>query len=57
MAEVEVCRIDDPPGWGPYLSVEDARKIDQIRTALRENDLRAASRLGRIYRLMPVNAA
>ena len=57
VAEVEVRQIDDPPGWGPYLSVEDARKLDQIRAALKTGDVLAASCLGRIYRLVPVNAA
>ncbi len=57
VAEVEVRPIDDPPGWGPYLSVEDARKLDQIRSALKAGDVAAASSLGRVYRLVPVSAA
>ena len=57
IAEVDVAQIDDPPGWGPYLSVEDARRLDQIRAALRTGDMQAAGRLGRVYRLVPVSAA
>ena len=55
-AEVEVLLIDDETGWSPYLSVEDARKLDAMRRALRCDDLAAATRLGRVFRLLPVSA-
>ncbi len=42
IAEVGVERIDDPPGWGPYLSLDDARKLDRVRAALKAGDTRAA---------------
>jgi hypothetical protein len=41
-------------GWSPYLSLEDAYKLDDVREALKQGDLKAASRLGRVYRLTPV---
>ena len=36
VAEVEVELIDSPEdAWAPYLSLEDARKLDAVRVALR----------------------
>ncbi|MFM7791207.1 MAG: hypothetical protein ACKO90_24910 [Microcystis panniformis] len=35
MAEVEVELIETPEGWSPYLSLEDAQKLDDVREALR----------------------
>ena len=54
IAEVEVYLIESDDDWAPYLSLEDARKLDQVRKALRSGDLGAALRLGRVYRLTPV---
>jgi hypothetical protein len=55
VAEVEVHLMDSTEGWGPYLSVEEAEKLDEVREALRSGDLGKASRLARVYRLTPVN--
>jgi hypothetical protein len=41
-------------GWSPYLSLEDAQKLDEVREALRRGDLARASQLGRVYQLTPV---
>jgi hypothetical protein len=57
VAEVDVELIDDPDGWGPYLSVEDAKKLDDVRSALQHGDTVAAGKMARVYRLTPVNAA
>ena len=54
VAEVEVELIDSAEGWGPYLSVADAQKLDEVREALRGGDLGKASQIGRVYRLMPI---
>ena len=54
VAEVDVELIEDETGWSPYLSVEDAYKLDSLRDALRRGDLEAASQYGRIYELHPV---
>jgi len=56
VAEVEVDLFDAESGWAPYISVEDAYKLDDVRDALRRKDLRAASRLARVYSLTPVEA-
>jgi len=52
--KVEVIYADD--GWSPYLSVEDAFKLDDVRDALRRGDLKAATRIARVYSLTPVPA-
>ena len=55
VAEVEVALIEDDTGWSPYLSLEDAYKLDDVRDALRQGDLAGAARYGRIYELRPVS--
>ncbi len=54
VAEVDIELIDTPEGWSPYLTLEDAYKIDDVREALRKGDLDSASRLARLYTLTPV---
>lgn len=54
VAEVTVDLMDAEGGWAPYLSLEDAYKLDDIREALRNGDLSAAARLGRVFELTPV---
>lgn len=53
MAEVDVELIQTDAGWSPYLSLEDAYKLDDVRDALRRGDIKAASRLARIFTLTP----
>lgn len=53
-AELDVELIDDGNGWSPYLSLEDARKLDDVREALRRGDIHAASRLARVFGVTPV---
>lgn len=36
VAAVEVTLIEDETGWSPYLSLEDAEKLDQVREVLRQ---------------------
>jgi len=54
VAEVEIKLIEDDTGWSPYLSAEDAYKLDDVRDALRRGDLESAARYGRVYELRPV---
>ena len=57
VAEVDVRLIEDESDWSPYLSPEDAYKLDDVRDALRAGDLQRAGQLGgRLYRLTPVEA-
>jgi hypothetical protein len=54
-AEVDVDLIEDGNGWSPYLSLDDARKLDEVREALRRGDIEAASRHARVFSLTPVS--
>jgi hypothetical protein len=55
-AEVPVELIEEEGGWSPYLSLDEANKLDAVRKALREGDVVAASKHGRIFELHPVSA-
>ena len=52
--EVVVELVDADEGWSPYLSSEDAYKLDDVRRALHEGDTDSAAKYGRVYRLTPV---
>jgi len=57
VAEVDVNLVEAEGGWTPYLSLDDAYKLDDVRDALRAGDVKRASRLAnRVYRLTPVEA-
>jgi hypothetical protein len=53
-AEVDVELSYADEGWSPYLSVQDAHKLDDVREALRKGDLKLAATLARVYTLTPV---
>lgn len=54
VAEVDIELIYTDEGWSPYLSLDDAQKLDDIRDALRKGDLRQAAKLARVYTLTPI---
>lgn len=54
MAQVDVELLYADEGWSPYLSLEDAYRLDDVREALKRGDLKAASKLGRVYKLTRV---
>lgn len=56
VAKVEVELIYTDDDWSPYLSVEDAAKLDDVRQALQGEDIQRASQRGNVYRLQPVAA-
>jgi len=56
VAEVDVELIEDDTGWSPYLSAEDAYKLDDVRDALRRQDIKAAANLARVFELRQVAA-
>jgi hypothetical protein len=56
LAEVRVALIDDDTGWSPYLSAEDAIKLDTVRIALKRGDIETARKHGRVFELLPVSA-
>ncbi len=54
VAEVDVEFIDTGEGWSPYVSLEDAYKLDDVREALRRGDIKSAARFARVFTLIPV---
>ena len=54
VAEVDVELMVAEHEWAPYLSLEDAYKLDDVREALRRGDLMAASKKARVFTLQPV---
>jgi hypothetical protein len=55
-AEVDVVLIYTDDDWSPYLSVDDAMKLDEVREALRQKDFATATKLARVYKLSPLAA-
>ncbi|RMG56020.1 MAG: hypothetical protein D6723_01390 [Acidobacteria bacterium] len=54
VVEVDVELIVDETEWSPYLSLEEACKLDKIKGALREGNLKAAAELANVYELHPI---
>jgi len=54
LAEVDVELIETDSAWSPYLSLDDASKLDDVRDALRRGDIKAASRFARVFKLTPI---
>ena len=55
VAEVEVHLVEHEGAWAPYLSLNDAYKLDDVREALKSGDVHQAAALAsRVYRLTPV---
>lgn len=55
-AEVEVEIIENGTGWSPYISLDDALKLDKVRQYLKDNNLEEAKKFGKVYLLKPVAA-
>jgi hypothetical protein len=54
VAEVDVELIESDDEWAPYLSVEDACRLDDVRELLRSGQIQAATRKARVYQLTPI---
>jgi hypothetical protein len=54
VAEVPIELIVTDEGWSPYLSLDDAYKLDQVRDALRRGDIEQAAKWGSVFTLTPV---
>ena len=54
VAEVKVELEYTEDAWLPYLSVEEATKLDRARQSLRQGNIQAAMQWARVYELMPV---
>ena len=57
-AEVDVELVEADGGWTPYLRLEDAYKLADIRDALCAGDIARATRIAdRVYRLTPLHVS
>ncbi len=54
VAEVSIEVVETGEGWSPYLSLEEANKLDEIREALRKGDVKEASKKAKVFILKPV---
>jgi hypothetical protein len=54
VADVNVELIEADDEWAPYLSVQDAERLDEVRDLLKARDLNAASRLAQVFELKPI---
>jgi len=54
-AEVEVDLLYNEDEWSPYLSVQDATKLDEVRQALQRDEIQKAAHLASIYHLTPIS--
>ncbi len=54
VAEVDVELIEADDDWAPYLSVEDAERLDEVRDLLRAGNLQGATRRARVFELKPI---
>ena len=55
LAEVNIELIETGEGWSPYLSIEDAQRLDEVREALRRKDLKTAATKARVFVLTPAS--
>ena len=54
LAEVPVAEIPDNGAWGPYLSLDDALKIERVRIALERGNFKEAAHEAQLYELKPL---
>ena len=53
---VEVMIEEGEGGWSPYFSLEEAKKLENVRLALQRGDLAEAAKYGRLFELLPISA-
>ena len=54
VAEVDIEILDTEEGRSPYISLEDAQKLDDFRESLKKGNLQRATRLAWVFHLNPV---
>jgi len=54
VAEVRVDLIYTDDDWSPYLSLDDATRLDDVREALQRKDFKTAQKFSRVYALSPL---
>lgn len=55
-AEVPIEILEDETGWSPYVTFDDATKVADVRLALRRGDIATASKLAKVFELLPLSA-
>jgi hypothetical protein len=50
--EIELQYTDD--GWSPTMSLDDARKLEAVRLALKRGDVAGAAKYGLVFEMKPV---
>ena len=55
-AEVMIELNYSDESWSPTMSIDDAKKLEAVRLALKRGDLAEAARYSRVYELTPVAA-
>jgi hypothetical protein len=55
-AEIPIELIYGEESWSPTMSLDDARKIETVRFALKRGDIDEAAKHGRVFELTPVAA-
>lgn len=55
-AEVDIELLYSEDSWSPTMSLDDARKLESVRIALRAGDIAEAAKYGRVFELLPVSA-
>jgi len=53
-AEVDVELVINEDEWSPYITLEDAYKLDDVREALRNGDIKTATKKAKVFELHPV---
>ena len=53
-AEIPIELVEDDTGWSPYVTMEDALKLEAVRKALREGDIAAAAKYGQVFELRAI---
>ena len=51
VAEVRISVEETDEPWSPYVSPDEAMKLDEVRLALRRKDISAAAKYGKVYRV------
>ena len=54
VAEVDVALEESADDWAPYISLQDALRVDEVREALQRGDVNAAAETATIYEVSPV---
>ena len=55
VARLDVELLEEPEGCSPYLSLENAYRLDDVRKALRQEDVKTAAKYSRVFSLTPVS--